>query len=610
MDQQTDHLHTGKGALWPFLKRMIHYSLNYKNWLYSFIFWIMITAIVDAIFPLLLLGLIDYAITPQLQLMKAAMENGTTHTTDFAQVFKFLGLFALAGAIQAFAVYMFVRNTGRMAEYVMYDLREQMFRKLQRLSFSFYDRSASGWLLSRLTSDTDRVAEVISWGLLDAFWGITSIVFCQIAIFYYNWKLGLIIFVSVPILLVASVKIRMLVLKYSRESRKINSDITAFYNENINGVMINKSTGQEQRVGQDFNVLTSKMKRSSYRSSYYTAMYLPVVIFIGALAAAFVVFFGGNMAIALPPVITIGVLIASFDYALKIFLPIIDISMFYAQAQGCLSAGERIFSLIDEKEEIQNQEGASDFKDIKGAITFSNVAFHYNENNPVLTDFNLKIEAGTSVALVGATGEGKSTIVNLVARFYEPTNGQLLVDGVDYTTKSLQSLRSNLGIVLQTPHLFSGTIQENIVYGRQEATLADIEQALALVGGQDFLPRLKEEVGENGDQLSMGERQLISFARAILTDPAIFIMDEATSSIDTLTEARIQQGIEKMLNQRTAIIIAHRLSTIKNCDRILVIQKGNIIEDGSHRELLMAKGKYYDLYTHQLREERLGELTS
>ncbi len=608
MNTFSDKEFNQKGALMPFLKRIFQYAMRQKRWVYAFGFWVIMVAVADAAFPIALKMMLDDALIPELENIKNAMEQGIPYTADYSGVYCYVGLFALISLLQVVGVYFFILYTGRVQEYVLYDLRKEMFEKLQKLSFSYYDKSASGWLLTRLTSDTDRVAEVIAWGLLDFLWGCAMIVFCTGALFYFSWKLALIVLISIPIMLVVSVKIRMLVLQYSREARKLNSDITASYSEHINGISVIKSTAKEAQVTTGFKALSGRMRKSSYKASYFTAMYFPVVIFIGTATAAFVVFYGSQMAIALPPLITVGVLAASFDYTLKIFFPIVDISMFYARAQGSLSAGERIFSLLDEKIDIFDTEGVTDFESIKGQVQFDNVEFYYKKGHPVLPNFNLTIEAGQSIALVGATGEGKSTITNLVSRFYEPVGGRVLIDGEDYKTKSLKSLRSQLGIVLQTPHLFSGTIADNIRYSKREATMEEIHKALNLVGAEEFIPRLEEEVGEDGDNLSMGEKQLVSFARAVLADPRIFIMDEATSSIDTLTEAKIQKGIEAMLQGRTAIIIAHRLSTIKNCDRILVIQKGEIAEDGSHYELMKQKGKYYQLYTKQLRTEKLGNL--
>lgn len=592
-----------KRALWPFLKRIIGYAWKYPHWVLGLLFWVAIVAIADALFPLLLKFMLDDAVAPELLQLKNAQEQGLSYTIDLSAIYYYSGLFVVVGIVQVIGIYLIIRYAGRIQEYVMHDLRKAMFERLQKLSFSFYDRSASGWLLTRLTSDTDRVAEVISWGLLEAFWGSSMIIFCLLVLFLYSWKLGLVVLLSIPLMLIVSVKIRLLVLQYSRDARKINSELTATFTEHINGIVVNKSTAQEVRVGEQFKGLSGRMQRASFRSAYYTAMYIPVVILIGSIATALVIYWGGNMALGIPAVISVGTLVAALDYTTKIFIPIVDISMFYARAQGSLSAGERIFSLIDEPLQIKDAPNATDFEILEGAIEFKEVGFHYVAEHPVLQQFNLKIEAGTSLALVGATGEGKTTIANLVARFYEPTAGHLLIDGIDYTTKRLHSLRRQMGTVLQNPHLFEGSIRDNIRYAKQEATDEEILAVLELLGATTFMDRLEEPVGEEGEHLSMGEKQLLSFARAILLEPKILIMDEATSSIDTLTEAAIQKSIDKMLQGRTAIIIAHRLSTIRNCDRILVIKKGQIVEDGSHDVLMQQKGKYYNLYTKQLRAE-------
>jgi ATP-binding cassette subfamily B protein len=335
---------------------------------------------------------------------------------------------------------------------------------------------------------------------------------------------------------------------------------------------------------------------------------MPLIIFGGSTAAAFVIYYGGLMAIDVPAVITVGTLAAFFGYAIMIFEPILDISRFYSQAQNSISAGERIFSLIDTKALIVDKTGAGGYGRINGNIEFENVSFLYDRGKPVLENMNLSIKAGSSVALVGETGGGKSTIINLICRFYEPTGGAIKIDGIDYKEMTMESLRSQLGVVLQTPHLFSGTVRDNIKYGRDEATDMEVIAALKTVGADEFVTKLDEQVGEGGEHLSMGEKQLVSFARAVLADPRIFIMDEATSSVDTLTEANIQRGIAKIMESRTSIIIAHRLSTIKHSDRILVINKGKITEDGSHHDLMVKKGIYYRLYTRQLREEREKEV--
>lgn len=597
-----------KGALFPFLKRLFTYSLRYRKWVLLFTVFVLIVAAVEAVFPLVWLNLLDNVVVPLTDAYKTSYSSGNRPDIDISGITAYGLIFLGMGLVIAVCVFGFISFAGRIQEFVMYDIRQELFIRLQELSFSFFDKSAVGWLLSRISSDTVKVTELISWGLIEVIWGTGMIIFCVIAMFIYSWKLAIIVTATVPILTVVSFKIRMLILKYSRQARRHNSEITASFNEHINGVEVTKSMVQESRVSREFRGLSEKMRMASYKSAYFSAIYFPLVIFMGSTAAAFVIFYGGNMAIQLPPGITVGLLAAFFGYATVMFEPIMDISRFYAQAQNSISAGERIFSLLDTKPAIADLENADEFGRIKGNIEFDNVSFHYETGKPVLKNLNLKIEAGKSVALVGETGGGKSTIINLICRFYEPTGGAVKIDGIDYKSKTMQSLRSQLGVVLQTPHLFSGTVKENIKYGRGEASNEEIVDALKLVGAEDFIERLNEEVGEGGENLSMGEKQLVSFARAVLADPRIFIMDEATSSVDTITEANIQRGISGMMKGRTSIIIAHRLSTIKHCDRILVVHKGKIIEDGSHHELMLKKGYYYNLYTRQLREQREKEV--
>jgi ATP-binding cassette subfamily B protein len=573
-----------------------------------FSLFVLIVAAVEAMFPLVWLNLLDNVIVPLAESYKLGYVSGVKPDVDISSLTNYALIFFGMGTVIAVSVFGFISYAGKILEYVMYDMRQEVFRKLQELSFSFFDKSAVGWLLSRISSDTVKVTELISWGMIEAVWGTGMIVFCVIAMFIYNWKLAIIVTLTIPVLTVISFKLRMLILKYSREARRHNSEITATFNEHINGVEVNKSLVQESRVSGEFRNLSEKMRISSYKSAYYSAIYFPLVIFMGSTAASFVLYYGGNMAIGLPPEITVGMLAAFFGYATMIFEPVLDISRFYAQAQNSISAGERIYSLLDTKPAIFNAEGAGDFSRIKGDIEFESVSFHYDAGKTVLKNFNLKINAGESIALVGETGGGKSTIINLICRFYEPTAGMIKIDGANYKKKTMHSLRSQLGVVLQTPHLFSGTVKENIKYGRDSAADNEIIEALKIVGAEDFVSRLDEQVGEGGENLSMGEKQLVSFARAVLANPRIFIMDEATSSVDTITEERIQRGIFSIMEGRTSIIIAHRLSTIKHCDRILVISKGKITEDGSHYELMRNRGHYYELYTRQLREQREKEM--
>jgi ATP-binding cassette subfamily B protein len=600
---QQDRQFTERANVWAFLRRLLRYATAHRRWFIAFLCTIICVGICDAIYPLIWKLYLDNYIVPQVQQHIAQHQAGDTPIINPMWLLSYGAMFLLNGTIQAICVYFFVKYAGFIQERVMYDLRRQMFVKLQSLSFSFFDKSAQGWLLSRLTSDTERVTELISWGLLECTWGLTMITACMSAMFFYNWKLALIVATTIPILVLLSFKISTVILLFSRQARKINSEITATYTEHVSGVETNKITAQEKRVSTEFSYLTNTLRSASFRSSFYTALYMPLVIFVGAVGGGIVLYVGGQMTLDAQGALTVGTLAAFFNYATQVFWPILDIAKFYGSTQHSLSAGERIFSLLDEQPSIVDRPNASDFDTIKGAITFEKVSFAYTRNKAVLHDINLHITAGTSVALVGATGGGKSTITNLVCRFYEPTEGIIKIDGEDYLNKTVHSLRNQLGVVLQTPHLFAGTVRNNIRYGRIDATDAEIVAALNLVGATQFVQRLDDEVGEAGGYLSMGERQLLSFARAILKQPRILIMDEATSAIDTLTEATIQKGIAAMLEGRTSLIIAHRLSTIEHCDRILVVKNGAIIEDGNHQTLLAKHGYYYDLYSKYAQQE-------
>jgi ATP-binding cassette subfamily B protein len=347
------------------------------------------------------------------------------------------------------------------------------------------------------------------------------------------------------------------------------------------------------------------MYNASYRAAYLSALFLPAVQLINAVALGSIVWYGGLQVQV--GGLTIGGIQAFVGYITFMLWPIQDLARVYAEMQHTIASAERVFSLIDAVPEVTDQPGAVDPGTIRGDVEFDHVDFWYEEDNPVLRDFSLNVRRGETIALVGPTGGGKSTIVNLLGRFYEPTGGAIRIGGQDYTELSLHGIQSRIGVVLQTPHLFSGTIRENLRYGRLDATDEEVVEAAKLASAHDFIVTLEkgydEEVGEGGNLLSVGQKQLVSLARAVLAQPEIFIMDEATSSVDTLTEALIQQGMETLMQDRTSFIIAHRLSTIKRADRILVIEGGRIAEMGSHAELLRARGHYYRLYTQQFRHQ-------
>ncbi len=508
--------------------------------------------------------------------------------------------------IQAILVLGFIYFAGVLGERVQYDLRRRMVNHLQNLSLSYFNRMPVGWIMSRVTSDSRRVGELVSWGFLDITWGVTNIIAALAFMAYINWRLAILVFFIIPILVVVSAQFKKKILVEYRQVRKLNSQITSSYNENITGVRVVKSLRREEANLREFDELAGDMYQAGFRAAWLSALFLPIVQLISAFGVAGVVWYGGIQYQS--DFITIGGIQAFISYITFMLWPVQELARVYASMQQAVASAERIFSLLDEKPEIKDRPGAVAVPHIRGDIEFDHVDFYYDKAKPVLQDFHLTVKQGETIALVGPTGAGKSTIVNLLCRFYEPKAGQIRINGLDYEQMTLHSLQSRIGIVLQTPHLFSGTVRENLRYGRLDATDEEIVAAAKTAGAHPFIQSLEDgydtEVGEGGVLLSVGQKQLLSLARAILARPDIFIMDEATSSVDTLTEALIQQGMEALMTGRTSFVIAHRLSTIKRADRILVIEDGRIAEIGSHAELIRAQGHYYSLYTKQFRDER------
>jgi ATP-binding cassette subfamily B protein len=509
--------------------------------------------------------------------------------------------------LSAIGVFGFIYLTGILGERVRYDLRKKMFAHLQDLSLAYYNQTPIGWIISRVTSDSDRVAELVTWGLLDVTWGVMNIITSAYFMILIDWRMALIVAASVPFLLIVAARFQKKIIKEYREVRKINSKITGAYNENITGVRVIKSLGREDANLTEFGELTSKMYKSGYRAAWLSALFLPVVQIITAVSLGSVIWYGGLQAEI--GGMTVGAIQAFITYVTFMLFPIQEMARVYAEMQNSVASAERIFSMLDSKPTVVDLPQATDPGTILGDIVFDAVDFAYDDepDHPVLQDFKLKVKQGETIALVGPTGGGKSTIVNLVCRFFEPTKGKILIGDKDYKSYSLNAIQSRIGVVLQTPHLFSGTVRENIRYGRLDAADEEVEQAAVVAGASGFINDLDkgfdEEVGEGGILLSVGQKQLLSLARAVLANPEIFVMDEATSSVDTLTEALIQKGMEKMMVGRTSFVIAHRLSTIRRADRILVIEDGRITESGTHAELLKEGGHYYRLYTQQFREE-------
>ena len=596
---------------WSTWKKILVFMKPLKKHVIFGILAITILAVTDIVYPYISAFAIDDIIKPN-------VENGTA---DFSKLPVLIGFFVGFMIIQAVMVYLFILFAGKIQTELAFNIREKAFNHLQELPFSYYDRTRVGWIMARMTSDSRNLSEILSWGLIDLAWGLFLMIFLTIFMFIINWKLALVILSVVPILIIVSIYFRKHILKAYRSIRKVNSKITGSYNEDITGAITTKTLVLENQNFSEFDHLTFDMKRQSIRAHMLQGVYFPIMLFIIFIGMAMVYYVGGNMVLSPLAPISVGTLYLFTNYVWQFFDPVNNIANFYARLQQAQASAERIVSLIEteadivDKDEVIAKYGTifeykrENFEPLLGNVEFKNVDFKYNVGEQVLTDFNLKVKAGQSIALVGHTGAGKSTIINLISRFYEPTAGNILIDGVDYRERSLGWLHSNLGYVLQTPHLFSGSVMENIRYGNLEATDEEVIAAAKAVEAHSFIMKFEEgyntECGEGGSRLSVGQKQLVSFARAILADPKILILDEATSSVDTETEQLIQNAINKLLKGRTSFIVAHRLSTIVHSDMILVLDDGKIIESGTHRELIKKQGAYYKLYTNQYSEEML-----
>ena len=573
----------------PVFKRIVGLLKPHSRWVVGFLVTIALVSVQDSLFTYLNKMIIDQGIVPK----------------NMARVWQLATLYGGLQLVQAMMVFGFVYLAGVLGERVQYDLRKMLFNHLQELSLSYYSQNAVGRLMARVTSDTGRVSDLVTWGMLDVTWAFMNILSSTFFMMLINWKLGLIVLAAIPILVLIAVEFRKKILVEFRASRRANSRITGAYNENIAGVRVVKALSREDENLKEFQTLTSDMYRASYRAAWLSALFLPTVQILSAVALGTIIWYGGLQAQV--GLMTIGGINAFVSYLTFMMWPVQDLASVYAEMQHSIASAERIFKLVDTAPEVHDRPDAVPAKTLLGEIEFDHVDFYYEDRNPVLTDFSLKVQPGEMIALVGPTGGGKSTIVNLLCRFYEPQKGAIRINGRDYTAYTLESIHSRVGIVLQTPHLFSGTVRENIRYGRLDASEEDIIAAAKIAGAHDFIVILEkgydQNVGEGGNLLSVGQKQLISLARAVLARPELFIMDEATSSVDTLTEALIQRGMEALMKGRTTFVIAHRLSTIRRANRILVIEDGHIQEQGTHAELLRQRGHYYRLYTQQFRHE-------
>ena len=612
-DEFRDRLDTS--LWWKIFRR----ALRFKHLLFPLFFTAVVLAVCDALYVQITRWVID----------------GVVHQGAAAPFARYLAGYGAVTFVLCASVWSFINLAGSLSNHLAHDIRRDSFEKLQQLEFAFFDTRPVGWLISRLTSDCDRLARVIGWGFLDITWGFTFVLMIAVSLLYMNWRLGLIVLAVVPPLALISKYFQRKMLLSSREIRKFNSQITASYNESIQGVRTTKTLVREPENLVEFQQLSTQMFEASVLNARQTSIYFPLVTTLGSFAAGLALWRGGYLTGS--HAMSLGTLVAFVNFAGQFFNPINQLAQRLTEMQGAQAAGERVMSLLETVPAIKDsdavlariaayapsipdrsplpavgfaKEGVA--ADGSGAnitgIEFRDVTFRYETGPVVLQDFNLTVRAGETIALVGPSGGGKSTIVSLVCRFYEPVAGQVLLNGTDYRERPLAWLQSSLGIVLQTPHLFKGTVRENIRYGRLDATDAEVEAAAKLVNAHEFISQMEKgydtPVGEGGNRLSSGQRQLLSFARALLANPQIFVMDEATSSIDTETEQLIQRGLETIFSGRISFVIAHRLSTIRRADRILVITGGRIEESGTHAELLQQRGHYYDLYTSQFRREK------
>jgi ATP-binding cassette, subfamily B, bacterial len=533
-------------------------------------------------------------------------------------------IFVLVGLAIVFGIFVkiFVWSVSRIEQLIYASLTTKAFNRLQELSYSFFDKYSVGWLIARTVNDASRLSEIISWGVVDAVYATFLILFILIIMALTDWRLALVLTLFIPLIVIISALFRRVVIKYSWRVRRAQSRVSSALNEGITGAKTSKTLVLESKNLREFSSIVDNFRKLSVKSSIINSVFIQIIAISIALMTAFIAYYGGNL--VLSNVLEYAILFQFISFSLMFFEPIYNIARISNEMKHAQVSAERVFNIIAIKPDIidradviekygdHNNPIKQNWEEVKGAVEFKNVTFKYGDGPTILDNFNLIVKPGMTVAIVGETGAGKSTIINLLSRFYEPVSGQVLIDGRDYKDRSINWLHSNLGYVMQTPHLFSGTVKENIRYGNLAADDQQVIAAARAANANEFIEKLENgydtDVGENGTKLSQGQRQLIAFARAIIANPKLLILDEATSSIDTQTEQLIQKGIKNLLKGRTSFIVAHRLSTIISADLILVIAKGKIIESGNHQELIEKQGHFSKLYKNQFIQEQLKSL--
>lgn len=581
----------GIPKIWPYVRK-------YNNIFIPMAIMGVIATAIDSVYPLFNRYAIDHFVA--------------LNTVDTLPVFIVLYLGILL--IQVADNYINICYCGKMEMYIDRDLRNDAFNHIQELSFSYFNQNSVGYIHARVISDAGKIGELVAWRIMDVVWNGSYLIFIAIMMLILNAKLALVVLTVVPAAVILIGIFQRKLVEYNRKVRENNAVITADINEGITGTGAIKTMVVEDKMMRLFHKDTESMRHLSVRTAHFSSLFASTVTFLSSVALAIVLYYGG--VITINGLTELGTLSIFMSYALGMIEPVQFIVGAFSAMIGIRVNIERFSTLMETTSDVTDDEAVTNiygdtfnpkrenWEELKGDIEFENVDFVYPDGEEtVLSDFNLKIPAGTNVAIVGETGAGKSTLVNLVCRFFEPTKGRVLIDGRDARERSQLWLHSNIGYVLQTPHLFSGSIRDNLIYGCPDATDEQIMEALRLVSAEFIVEKteggLDAQVGEDGGMLSVGEKQLISFARAIIADPKILVLDEATSSVDTVTEKIIQEAIEKVIKGRTSFVIAHRLSTIVNADVILLVSDGKIIERGTHRELMDLRGSYYELFTRQ-----------
>lgn len=567
--------------------RLIKFALPYKKEIFISAFYVILITIGGLAGPYIL---------------KIAIDNYISKN-DFIGLSKISILYV---AITLFVMYLNRWKTyilSKAGQEIIFNMRQKLFEHVQSLSFKFFDSRPAGKIMMRLVNDINAPADLITNGFVNVLSDVITLVGIIVIMIGMNIKLSLVTFSVLPILMVVINVLKRKIRKRWFEVRQKSSNMNAYLNECIQGMKVTQAFAQEEANEKNFNILNIDIVKTWMKAIKLNGLFGPFVNVTGAVSTVILFLVGANM--YFKGEVTIGVIFAFLSYIGRFWGPINDISNIYNLLLVTMASIERVFELFDQKPDIVDEEDAFDIPSIKGKVEFKDVSFFYDPEKPVLKDINFTVNPGETIALVGPTGAGKSTIANLISRFYDPVKGAVYIDDLDIKKMTLKSLRSKIGIVLQDTFIFAGTIYDNIKYGRPDATYEEVIAAAKSVHAHDFIIELKDgyntQVNERGSRLSVGQRQLISFARTLLANPAILILDEATSSIDTHTEILVQKALEKLLDGRTSFVIAHRLSTIRNADRIFVVEDGRIIEEGTHDKLMSLHGKYYELQVSQIK---------